>query len=246
MKRFLFTIAPLLLGAATASAAGINLGWNDCPDGSSYALTETFVCDTNTGVHTLVGSFVAPAGVVAMSANEFVVDIATATNPLPDWWRMATGYCRAGSLVGNFDFTSGPFACYDYWQGGAIGGIAEDLTNASIGRARIKGVFALPAGDPRITLVPEGTHVYSFKLIINDAKSTGSGSCTGCGEEMCIVLQLIRLDQHPPLPIISLYNPATVQHAVWQAWTTSDPAHTCGGIVPARQKTWGSIKALYR
>jgi hypothetical protein len=37
---------------------------------------------------------------------------------------------------------AGPFTCYDYWQGGAIGAIQED---APVGnRVRIKGVFALP------------------------------------------------------------------------------------------------------
>ena len=245
----LAALAPFLFVAASASAAGINLGWNDCPGGTSYSLIETFACNTNTGTpHTLVGSFVAPAGVVAMSANEMVIDMATGYTFLPDWWKFGTVQCRSiASLAGNFDFTAGPFTCYDYWQGGAIGGLGWSVLPFTGNRCRIKGVFALPAGDPRITSLPEGAHVYSFKVVINNAKSTGMGSCSGCGDEACLALQIIRLDQPPAIaPIITLLNPATVQHVIWQAWTTPDPVNQCPLITPARTRTWGSIKALYR
>jgi hypothetical protein len=247
MKRTLFTIASLLLGAATASAAGINLGWNDCPGGSSYVLTERFACNTNEGVHTLIGSFVAPPGVEKMSANEVQIDLASKPPaPLPDWWKMRSTFCRAASLVGDFDFTTGPFTCYDYWQGGAIGAVVVEFPNAANGRARIKGVFALPAGDARITSIPEGTHVYSFKAVINNAKSAGLGSCAGCNEEACIVLQYIKLNQPPPQSTIWIANPASSQHVYWQGWTTPNPNYQCPQFTPARQQTWGSIKALYR
>ena len=65
MRRIvLCALAPLLFGTPAASAAGFNLGWNDCPSGATYSLLETFACDSNVGFHTLVGSFVAPAGMV--------------------------------------------------------------------------------------------------------------------------------------------------------------------------------------
>ena len=126
-------------------------------------------CDTNAGSHTLIGSFVAPPGVDSMSANEVVIDLESASPSLPDWWKMRTGLCRAGSLTWSFDFTGGPFTCYDYWQGGAIGSLQQDPPVGN--RARIKGVFALPAGDARITSIAEGTEVYSFKANINSAKT---------------------------------------------------------------------------
>lgn len=247
MKRGLrlLAFAPILLGVGSASAAGINLGWNDCPGGATYSVLETFACDTNVGVHTMVGSFVAPAGVVMMSANEITIDFQTSGALVPAWWQTRSTYCRAGSLGSSFDFTGGPFTCYDYWQGGAIGALSEDLPGFA-NRGRIKGVFALPAGDTRITSVPEGTHVYSFNAILTNAKTTGLGACAGCGDEGCFVLQNIRLNQPPPLFTITLTNPETALHVLWQGWSTPDPTNQCPLVTPTRSRSWGSIKAIYR
>jgi hypothetical protein len=241
-KTLLWTVSLLIACAGGAHAAGINLGWNDCPGGGTYALTETFACNTNAGTHTMVGSFVAPAGVMKMSANEVVIDLKSSAPTFPAWWSFSTGLCRTGSLNGNFDFTSGPFTCYDYWQGGAIGTITM-FSPPSGTTARIKGVFAIPAGDPRITAVPEGLHVYSFKANINHAKTVGPGSCGGCSAEMCIVLNWITLNQPPEFGQIGLSNPADSQYVVWQSY---NGWAGCPGATPAKSQTWGSIKALYR
>ena len=179
-----------------ATGAGINLSWDDC--GSYGVQVRTFACNTNVGVHTLVGSFVTPQGVVAMSANEVVMDMASAAPVLPGWWQLRTGLCRAGSLNGNWDFTGGPFSCYDYWQGGAIGAFAMDPPSGNV--ARIKAVFALPAGDARITSIAEGTDVYSFKAVINHAKTVGAGACDGCEAGACFVLNSIKLNQ----PVVAM------------------------------------------
>ena len=114
-------------------------------------------------------------------------------------------------------------------------------------RARIKGVFALPAGDARITSVPVDLEVYSFKCNINNAKSTGLGACAGCSDEACIVLNQITVNQpSPDPPQTPITNPANNAYAIWQAWTTADPNNQCPAVTPTRNQTWGSIKALYR
>jgi hypothetical protein len=244
---FLSAWATLALGAATASAAGINLGWNDCVGGASYSLVETFACNTNAGIHTMVASFVAPAGITAMSGNEITIDMQTSGALLADWWTIGTGQCRPStSLHGDFDFTGGPFTCYDYWQGAALGGLSWSVLPGWTNRCRIKGVYALTAGDPRITSIPEGTHVYSCKIVINNAKSTGSGACAGCGDEACIVMENMSLNQPPPLLTARLGTPATAYHVLWQGWSTPDPQQACPAVTPAKSRTWGSIKALYR
>jgi hypothetical protein len=247
MRRIvLCALAPLLLGAPAASAAGFNLGWNDCPSGATYALLERFACDTNEGVHTLVGSFVAPPGIDAMSANEVTIDMQTGGASLANWWTMGGGQCRPSSLGSSFDFAAGPFTCYDYWQGGAIGALSWKPHPFAVNRCRIMGVFALPPGDPRITSVPEGVEVYSFKAIINNDRSTGLGACTGCSDEACIVLNALTINQPAPTPPTFLTNPAVSGHVVWQGWSTTDPNNQCPTVTPARKQTWGSIKALYR
>jgi hypothetical protein len=247
-KKLLVFAALLALSAGSARAAGVNLGWNDCPAGGTYTLTRTFACNTNTGLNTLVGSFVAPAGVIQMSANEVVMDVQTGGATLAPWWTMAAGQCRAAaSVAGDFNFVGGPFTCVDYWQAGAIGSLSWSVLPNTTNRCRIKGVFALPAGDARITSVPVDLEVYSFKCNINNAKSTGLGACAGCNAEACIVLNEITINQPAPdPPRTPITNPAASSHVIWQAWTTLDPNNLCPAVTPTRNKTWGSIKALYR
>ena len=92
--------------------------------------------------------------------------------------------------------------------------------------------------------IPAGTEVYSFKAIIDDAKTTGLGACGGCTGGACIVLQSIRLLQPVGVGDFLLTNPAASQYVVWQGW--SDPRVQCPAVTPARTRTWGAIKAIYR
>jgi hypothetical protein len=244
MKKMLLmacALVALTAGIAAAGNGGINLGWNEC-GGDPSTLNRVFACNTNAGINTLYGSFVAPSCVTAMSANEIVMDVQSAGLALPLWWGMRTGSCRAAaSLAGNFDFLAN-VVCYDYWQGGAIGALAEDAPAGN--RARIKGVFALPAGDARITSIPEGTEVYSFKANINNAKSSGLGACAGCLEGVCIVLNSIKINQ-PVTEVCGskfISTPAVRNTATWQGGIAGD----CLNATPAKNTTWGSVKALYR
>ena len=244
----------LFLCAVPAAAAGIDLGWNDCPAGATYALTETFACDTNVGIHTIVVSFVAPANVLAMNATEIVIDMQTSGALLAPWWSLRSGGppgCRNLGLTHSADFLSGPFACFDYWQGGALGGVSMDAPfGLGVNRARIKALVGLPAGSPLITSVPEGTPVYAVKININNSRTVGPEACGGCSDEACIVLQSIRIDQPVDSPangqFILVTNPGTAQHVIWQGWSTIDPNQQCPLVTPARVRTWGSLKALYR
>ena len=243
----LWTACVMLVVTARLASAGsgsINLGWNDC-GGYPGGLDRMFACDTNAGINTLVGSFVAPSCVNRMSANEIVMDLQSQGLAWPSWWGLRTGLCRPSSLSGNFDFTAGPFTCYDYWQGGAIGALASD---APVGnRLRIKGVFALPAGDSRITAIPEGDEVYSYKCNINNANTVGPGSCPGCNIGVCIVLTSIKLNQPQDEPCGSKYlsAPAGRNFATWQGGPFA--GLDCGHVYsPAKSATWGAVKALYR
>ncbi len=225
------------------AGGGLNLGWDDC-GGQPASLNQTFACDTNLGNHTLVESFVTPCCVTAMSANEIVMDLESTGATLPPWWGMrSSGTCRSTtSLLSNVNFTAGPFTCYDYWQGGAASGISE---NPPVGnRARIKELVALPVGSPGITGILEGTEVYSFKVVINNARTTGLGACAGCATGVCIVLQSIKLNQTTGTPGGDKYisSPATRAYATWQGGIGSD----CYAATPAKNVTWGSIKAQYR
>ena len=244
----LAAIVAVALSFKSVHGAGINLAWDDC--GAHGAELRKFACDTNEGSHTLVVSFVAPQGVSLMSSNEIVIDLESVGSSVPDWWRLrasAPAGCRAGSLTYNVDFT-GAFNCYDYWQGAAAAAIVED---APIGnRARIKGLVALPAGDPRIGPVPEGIEVYSFKAVIKNTKTAGEGACSGCGLAVCIVLNSVKITQPLPLGSIFLGNPDVRQYVSWQCEATPSVHGGCfdfsGCPTPALSRTWGQIKQFYR
>jgi len=246
------TLLVTTAGLASAGPGSVNLGWLDCPNQGTYTLTRTFACNTNTGGgHVLFGSFVAPAGMLAVSGFASVIDMQSAAATLPAWWQVrgaAPAGCRPASMTPNFDFTAGPGNCFDYWQGGAVGGSSASYPTTAANRSRLLATAALPAGDSRITSIPEGTEVYCFKLTFNNLKTVGLGACGGCADEACLVLNSILVTQAPGTPggNFTLSAPGAVAHAVWQGWSIIDPLHQCPAVTPTKNRTWGSIKAIYR
>ena len=239
MKKVLISVALLALMACTASAAGLDLFWNDCPPIGSP--NEAFACNTNTGVQTLVGSYFPPAGMVAVNGNEMVVDLQISAATLSPWWNMGTASgCvgRTGTPTASFDFTLGPFNCTDYWAGQASGGISYQPGVGGPNRARILMICAIQenlAGpmDPN-------TETYSFKCAISSARTVGTGACAGCTDAACIVLNSIKLTQNPGNPSATITNPAVSNIARWRGGLAD-----CS-VTPTKNSTWGSVKALYR
>ena len=247
MKRTLsITCAFLALTAGFAAAAGggLNLGWGAC-GGQPPSLNAAFACDNNLGVHSLWGSFVAPSFVTAMTGSEMVLDLQAAGAVVPPWWAMRpSGTCRSGSLSGSFDFTTADPVCHDYWQGVGVGGQQQEPIVGGQNRTRIKLIAAIAMGSPEITAIPEGLEVYSFKLNIGHAKTTGSLACAGCQVGVCIVLNSIKLYQTQESPGGNKFisAPAMRNFVTWQGGLGVD----CLAATPARNTTWGSVKALYR
>lgn len=241
MKKILLLCGALLaLSASAALAAGINLSYNDC--GTFGTETRTFACNNNTGTNTTVASYVAPAGVNEFLSVESELEIQSDSATLPDWWKYKNaGTCRIAALTSSADFTAGPFSCADFWAGGATGSIASYIVGYNgPNRAYCKLVESLPHGRENLT---EGMEYYAFKISFDNAKSTGTGSCAGCAIGACINLRSIKLVQPSALNDDRLLtNPADRAYVRWQA--ASDGA--CLGATPARNCTWGSVKAFYR
>src|SRR5438876_1807217 len=147
MKRVLISAALLALMACTASAAGLNLFWNDCPPATGTGTpNDAFACNNNTAVHIMVGSYFPPAGMTAVNGNEIVVDLQTSAAVLSPWWNMGTASgCpgRTGTPSSDFNFVGGPFTCTDYWQGQASGGISYNPGTGGPNRARILLICAI-------------------------------------------------------------------------------------------------------
>src|SRR5206468_8133199 len=144
----------------------------------------------------MVASFRPPPGIDHFLGLSSQIDINTDQASLPDWWKHGSGQCRTtNGMTVNFDFTSGPFTCADFFSGQAAGGFAYDVGFGSPDRARLRIQCAIPFGTE--TAVDPSTEYYAYKVNILRAKTTGTGSCAGCQTAACIVLNEIPLFQPP-------------------------------------------------
>lgn len=244
------TPALLLMGYAPNAFAGgtagaVNLSWIDCPPDPAALANRNSTCLANTGTNSVVGSFLAPAGVTAMTGNEMVIDLLTNTNPVPAWWQMFNaGSCRATALSLNLDFTAN-VTCTDYWAGQASGGVGAYIvgqggsTDPWVNPQRVRIILVAATSPLNAGPLTEGTEYYSFRMNISNAKTTGAGLCDGCLDPVCLVLNQVRITQPVGVGDFDVTAQGTRNTITWQ-----------GGIscttVPVKNKTWGQIKNLYR
>lgn len=252
MKRLLLSASALLVAitvSSVAHAAGINMAWTDCKaDGGPS--NRAFACNTNTGTNTLVVSFVAPAGVTAMSGNELVIDVISTTSPLPNWWQFKNAStCRQTALSTNFVPPGSLINCIDAWSGQAAGGIGAYTQTAPGGgwsipsineaqHARMVIAIATPAPGP----IDVDLEYFSGNVLINNSKTVGTGACAGCTDPICIVLNSLKITQDVGLGDFTLSTPVTANSNM----VTFQGSGADCNAVPVRNTTWGSVKSLYR
>jgi hypothetical protein len=238
-KTLLMAGALLALTAGIASAAGgINLAWNDCsPTG---LVGKTFTCASNTlSGAIMIASAVAPVQMDQLNSEESEMILQTNQAALSPWWNLQTGGCRTGVAAG-FDFTGGPFTCIDPWVGAASGGMSYDAAFGAPNRARIRTVCAI-AGSTGITGTDE---YYFFKVTLLGSKTTGTGSCAGCTDGACIVFTSLKLNQPAGVGDYVITNPLVNQYVTWQSG--GNLGGDCPAATPTQNRTWGSVKSLYR
>lgn len=245
MKKALLLCGALLaLSASVAAASGVNLSWTDC--GAAGVQNKTFACTSNTLTGAvMVGSFIPPAGSTAISGEEIVIDLQSASATLPAWWQFKnTGTCRQTAFAINADFTAGPANCTDYWAGQAAGGFSAfnpNIVPGALNRARVLAVFAVA---PALTGPVDETLEYgAFKITVNGTKTVGATACAGCLDPVCVVLNEVKLTQPVGVGDYRIQNPATRNFLTWQGGVVTGG---CPAATPARNATWGSVKSLYR
>lgn len=231
----------LLLTAAPAFAAGVNVSWDNCGAAGTY--NKLFGCNMNTGSAVFVASVRAPAGIGLWTSFETEIQLTSNSATFPDWWRLRnqtgqTGQCRNGALSTSQDFTGAPYAgaCQDVFLNQGAGGIATYLVGFNgANRARLLLVYAVAIAN-QVPLVPN-TEYFTARVTINYTKTVGTGSCSGCLEEVWLVCTYVRCLQPSGTPggNVTVTNPAERNYIIWNQ-----------GATPARSATWGTIKALYR
>src|SRR5262249_13550354 len=107
---------------------------------------------------------------------------------------------------------------------------------------RFRGIGALPS--PQVVRVPSLTEVYAFKLILSNRGTVGT-ACSGCGIGACIELNVIELQQSPsnsqPCERTVIFNPSTRSRVTWNGGVAG-----CDAVTRTGDRTWGTIKSLYR
>ncbi|MEO5618821.1 MAG: hypothetical protein ABIS67_13725 [Candidatus Eisenbacteria bacterium] len=245
MKKSLLMAGAMLAltaGFAAAGPGGVNLSWNDC--GTFGTLQRNFACNVNTGVNTMVASVITGVDMPQLNGQAGVIDLQTNQAALSPWWLIggtgAAPNCRAGTTItADFSFIT-MFSCVDPWQGGAAGGVNYTAGFGGPNRARIRTVCAI-AGSTAINGVDEA---YMFKVNINNSRSTGTGSCAGCTDGACIVLNSIQVTQPAGVGDYTLSSPITRNFVQWQGG--GNIGGQCPAATPTRSATWGSVKSLYR
>jgi len=248
-KTLLIAGALLALTASMASATGVNLFWTDCSPaaGGVGVSNQNNACTSNSGQFILVASLNPGPGIDAAVGAEGVIDIQIASVAMDPWWQMKAGGCRATALSSSFSFSFLSGACLDPWQNQAFGGLdyaynppdtdpSHNLPNRA--RLRVAGVVQASAAGP----MAAGSEYYIFEAIISKQKSVGAGSCVGCADAACFVLNSIKVVQ--PADDVNgdkFYSTADQsQFATYQAGAAGCAA------TPNRNRTWGSVKSLYR
>lgn len=230
---------------------GCNLRWNNCL-GDGGAINRNFTCDTNSGVETLVGSFVPAWDINSATGIEIVMDLASAGTTMPAWWSFKNaGACRIQSIATNFVLPATAVGCADWSNGQAAGGIGSyNIGLRGANTARVTLAIAVPLGAA--TDLVGRKEYFAVNLHINHSKTVGTGACGGCSTPVCIVLNRTKMTTpvlgHETYYVQGPSNLTDSDYATWQggAGVSASGTTGCPAATPSVRSTWGAVKSLYR
>lgn len=236
----------LLLVASSAWPASLQLRWNECAGSPGATLVQSFACDANTGSEALVSTITLDTPFRAMIGAEIRLGAILDGGTIPPWWELGNGGCRLGAVAAVNARGAAWTGCASPWPPSALlvaFGAPDALTP---GRVVLGGGIAVPEADS-FTVAPSAGGLYLMTMTIAHTKSTGTGACDGCATRACIVLERVGLySAYEPYPTV--YYPVINDgvSSVTVLWQPTDPSDTCPLWVPARNRTWGQVKQLYR
>lgn len=253
--------------AAAQQAITLKLSWDHCAADGKVA-DRSFACDTNTGSESLWLSMVIQDGVGRTNVGGISgnVDVRTTSSLLPPWWLTLTGQCRANVVSYLIGAPAAGGTCQPWFgSGGAepLGVFAQQQGIEGSNSLRWPFGAGLPAGS-EATLAP-GTEYLLARILISHAKSAGTGACTGCLVPVCIGFGELDLQYAGSSSVeriagglsstvtwqggyVSSYTPEPPHYDEWGYWhgVYGGNLQCATGPVPAANRTWGTIKTLYR
>lgn len=234
--------AAVVFAAPAFSAEGLYLTWHDCAAAPVAQHDYRTACEAELGEQALYAAFTMPFAVDSVVAVEIVIDAQVAGGTLPAWWQYQPDGCRFRSLIAGAAFVLED-ACADFWQERAtpnqLPGYFVGEPRGGPGQARLKITFALlPENYVRLEA---GPMYYAARLVI---KNSPTGSCSGCLQPACLVLNSIVIGRLPGAAggdvVLTASGPDRAQRATWQG-TGAD----CDAV-PVTPKYWGALKSMFR
>jgi hypothetical protein len=272
MKKFILTTCVAALCVASAAMAqdeisltnGLGLGWTACSATNPVgALNVTFACDleaTNAcRVFRLMPTFVSTLTDSRFAGSITTIDVLVGSSPTVGlWWSgLVPGACRAVPAIstpGNITAT----VCANPYPSGS-GTLPGQQVAANTGQNPLPNRFRISSANsvnPTQSLTT-GVRTYAMQLEFKtegtladcDPTLDNTPICTdGCTTPACFVCNQVDLfmavDGNPATPdIIHYTSDGSARNNCTYAGGTGA---NCPGATPAKQSTWGGVKALYR
>jgi hypothetical protein len=252
-----------LVLAATPAAAdpGVHLSWDHCSADGRVA-NRNFACNTNGGSAVIVLSYESPLLRTDRVGAEIVLEV-FASDPvaLPAWWQFKNaGSCRASSMSVNLVAAVLPTACDYPWTTGSAAGVgAYQVGKWGPNTAHLLIAEAVPF--PNTFTVGPGIETFALNVVIDHAKTVGTGACAGCTQPVCIGVGAVTVQSAnssddilmdassgPALKTVTWQGAYVSQFAYVGGTFTGSANLQCAASAPvaARQRTWGQLRSLYR
>jgi len=240
MAACLAALIPVLPASAQDT---IHLTWNDCALEQAGAPDLSSDCSSDEGENALYCAFTLASPLDDVLGIEVILDLQHSASGLPDWWEiLGEGACRDGALRVSGDFTANG-VCVDTWHDLGAGDVTYELAPGGVAsRTRIKGNYAVRSDMPRT--VTAGEMHYGLKILIDNRNTVSASFCSGCEDGACLVLNSIKLLRgpgSPPQDPLVVPGSGNGNRVTWRGGAGADCL-----AVPAKNRTWGQIKSLYR
>jgi hypothetical protein len=230
----------LLLTASTSFAGtpGIDLSWSGC-DTSPSSTDRVYACDGLSGTtFSLQGSFRLDHDLPDFAGAASVVDCAW-DGAIPDYWKTGSGQCNSGAILPVRPLNTGCSGsnlfdpCCSYSSNGA--------NELALNRLRFR--IETATGPPTLPSVVTGALYGAFRMQLDPDQGVMVG-CAGCAAPACFVLKDIEVFGFGAGEDYLITVPDQRLYVTWQGGALA--AGGCPGATPARNTTWGTVKALYR
>jgi hypothetical protein len=183
------------------------------------------------------------------------VDVYLQDLTVQPWWQHGAAPACRGTDDLSVGFTNAAgYQCNDYQSqvaNGALGGSSYTYPAGQSNHSQIRFVAAV---DPTQVLPPiaPGTETYLFNVTIRNGNTVAPNTvCNGCQVPACLTFSRVDIEQRNGDNFSVVYrsaqDPGVPELAPAEAVVTWQAGTACNGDpTPTQNRTWGSIKSIYR